>query len=77
MLCFFADCVSHNTVTAEKNRWIKLLGISTIILVLFIVTVLLIDGLNPTISWIRRDLAAYYSESFIDSVQVFVRLFGL
>lgn len=50
---------NYNTVTAEKNRWIKLLGFSTIILVLFIVTVLLIDGLNPTIGWIRRDLAAY------------------
>lgn len=47
----------HNLMTAEKNRWIKILAIIVGILGVGVVTILLIDILNPTVGWIQREVA--------------------
>lgn len=46
----------YNMLFAEKNRWIRILAILVGILGVGVVTILLIDILNPTIGWIRRDV---------------------
>ena len=51
-----------NQLTAEKNRWIKILAIIVGVLGAGVVAILLIDILNPTVGWIRRDLAYYGAE---------------
>lgn len=62
----------HNLMTAEKNRWIKILAIIVGILGAGVVAILLIDILNPTVGWIRRDVA-YYSADKMSSVLLAVR----
>lgn len=62
----------HNLMTAEKNRWIKILAIIVGILGAGVVAILLIDILNPTVGWIRRDVA-YYSAENMNSVLLAVR----
>lgn len=52
----------YNLVTAEKNRWIKILAIIVGILGAGVVSILLIDILNPAVGWIRRDVAYYQSD---------------
>lgn len=47
----------YNLVTAEKNRWIKSLAIIVGILGIGVVTILLIDILNPSVGWIQREIA--------------------
>lgn len=54
---------SYNLVTAEKNRWIKILAVLVAILGVGVVTILLIDILNPTVGWIRRDVAYHSSDA--------------
>lgn len=48
---------NYNLVTAEKNRWIKILAIIVGILGIGVVTILLIDILNPTVGWFQREVA--------------------
>lgn len=53
----------YNLVTAEKNRWIKWLAIIVAILGAGIITILLIDILNPNVGWFQRQLANSTSEN--------------
>lgn len=46
----------QNRERAEKNRWIKLLAIIIAILGAGIITILLIDILNPNVGWFQRDM---------------------
>lgn len=62
----------HNLMTAEKNRWIKILAIIVGILGVGVVTILLIDILNPTVGWIRRDVA-YYSADGLSAALLAVK----
>lgn len=57
----------YNLVTAEKNRWIKLLTIIIGILVTGIMFVLIYDITHPDIGWFQREVA-YNSGSFWDNV---------
>lgn len=58
----------YNLVTAEKNRWIKLLAIIIGVLGAGVIAILLIDILNPTVGWFQRELA--YSSA--DGLREFV-----
>lgn len=62
----------YNLITAEKNRWIKILAVIVGILGAGVVAILLIDILNPTVGWIRRDLA-YYNSQGLRSVALAVK----
>lgn len=46
----------YNMLLAEKNRWIMLLFILSLVLVIFICYILVIDVLHPDIGWIRQQL---------------------
>lgn len=46
----------YNMLLAEKNRWIMLLFILSLILVMFICYILVLDVLHPDIGWIRQQL---------------------
>ena len=61
----------YNLVTAEKNRWIKLLAVIVAILAAGIITILLIDITNPTVGWFRRELA--YSRDGLRGVMIAVQ----
>lgn len=52
----------YNLVTAEKNRWIKILALIIGLLGVGIITILLIDILNPTVGWFRRDSLRYAAD---------------
>ena len=52
----------YNLVTAEKNRWIKILALIIGLLGAGIITILLIDILNPTVGWFRRDSLRYAAD---------------
>ena len=62
----------YNTVTAEKNRWIRLLAIIVGILGTGIIVILLIDILNPTVGWFRREIA-YQSGTGLKDIFLAVR----
>lgn len=49
----------YTMLLAEKNRWIKYLFITVIILVCFLIGWLVVDVLHPTAGWIQRELAWY------------------
>lgn len=66
----------YNLVTREKNRWIKILAIIVGILGIGVVAILLIDILNPTVGWIRRDVA-YHSNTAFSLGAIIERLFAL
>lgn len=46
----------YNMLLAEKNRWIMMLFILSLILVIFICCILVLDVLHPDIGWIREHL---------------------
>ena len=46
----------YNMLLAEKNRWIMMLFILSLILVIFICCILVLDVLHPDIGWIRQHL---------------------
>lgn len=46
----------YNMLLTEKNRWIMLLFILSLILVIFICSILVLDVLHPDIGWIRQQL---------------------
>ena len=46
----------YTMLLAEKNRWIMLLFILSLILVIFICSILVFDALHPDIGWIRQQL---------------------
>lgn len=48
----------YNMLLAEKNRWIKLLFVLTIILAVTLVTFLVLDILHPDIGWMRHTATA-------------------
>lgn len=52
-----------NMLLAEKNRWIKFLLTTNIILIVFLVTILIVDILHPDIGWVRDQLAQYSGRS--------------
>lgn len=58
----------YNLVTAEKNRWIKILAIIVGILGIGVVTILLIDILNPSVGWFRRELAYNSGDGLRDAM---------
>lgn len=46
----------YNMLLAEKNRWINMLFVLSLILVSFICFILVLDVLHPDIGWIREQL---------------------
>lgn len=62
----------YNLVTAEKNRWIKILAIIVGVLGIGVVSILLIDILNPTVGWIQRELS-HYSAGNVNDVLLTVK----
>lgn len=52
----------YNMLLAEKNRWIMMLFILSLILVIFICGILVFDVLHPDIGWIRQQLGLGYSK---------------
>lgn len=46
----------YNMLLAEKNRWIMMLFILSLILVIFICCILVLDVLHPDIGWIRQHI---------------------
>ena len=48
-----------NMLLAEKNRWIKFSLVLNIILIVFLVSILIVDILHPDIGWVRDQLAQY------------------
>lgn len=57
-----------NMLLAEKNRWIKFSLILNIILIVFLVTILIVDILHPDIGWVREQLNQSSSSGFGDFV---------
>ena len=57
-----------NMLLAEKNRWIKFLLCMNLILIVFLVSILIVDILHPDIGWVREQLAQYSSRSAGDFV---------
>lgn len=55
---------NYNLVTSEKNRWIKILAFIVAILVAGLITILLIDILNPSIGWIQREISYHRTAAF-------------
>lgn len=70
----------YNMLLAEKNRWIKLLFILSLVLVVFICSILILDVLHPDIGWIRQQLGLgidFFKETvgvviqnFIDNIRI-------
>ena len=52
----------YNMLLAEKNRWIMLLFILSLVLVIFICYIMVLDVLHPDIGWIRKQLGLGYSK---------------
>ena len=46
----------YNMLLAEKNRWIMLLFILSLVLVIFICYIMVLDVLHPDIGWILQQL---------------------
>lgn len=70
----------YNLVTAEKNRWIKILSIIIAILGSGVIAILLIDILNPSIGWIQREIYRNSEDgiwNMILSVQSWMASLGL
>lgn len=59
----------YNMLLAEKNRWIMLLFVLSLILVMFICYILVLDVLHPDIGWIRQQLGLGY-DKFKDILKV-------
>lgn len=66
----------YNMVANEKNRWIKILAIIVGILGIGVVTILLIDILNPTIGWIQREIAYNAENTAVSLWDYLVHLFA-
>ena len=49
----------YNMLLAEKNRWIRYLFFTVILVAGFLVTWLIIDVTHPHIGWIQRETAYY------------------
>lgn len=49
----------HNRERTEKNRWIKILALIIGIMGAGIITILLIDILNPTVGWFQREISMH------------------
>lgn len=58
----------YNMLLTEKNRWIMLLFILSLILVMFICSILVLDVLHPDIGWIRQKLGLGFGQ-FRDSLR--------
>lgn len=56
----------YNLVTAEKNRWIKLLAVTVLLLVAGILFVLIYDITHPDVGWFQRD--SLYHQSTLPNV---------
>lgn len=69
----------YNMLLAEKNRWIVLLFILSLILVIFICSILVFDVLHPNIGWIRQQLGLGYSKfkEFLNATVDFISYFCL
>ena len=52
----------YNMLLAEKNRWIMLLFILSLVLVIFICYIMVLDVLHPDIGWIRQQLGLGFSK---------------
>lgn len=64
----------YNMLLAEKNRWIKLLFILSLVLVVFICSILILDVLHPDIGWIRQQLGLgidFFKETVDGMIQYF------
>ena len=59
----------YNMLLTEKNRWIILLFILSLILVIFICSILALDVLHPDIGWIRQQLGIGF-DNFKDILEV-------
>lgn len=59
----------YNMLLAEKNRWIMMLFILSLILVIFICCILVLDVLHPDIGWIREHLGIWF-DNFKDILEV-------
>lgn len=59
----------YNMLLTEKNRWIMLLFILSLILVIFICSILVFDVLHPDIGWIRQQLGIGF-DKFKDILEV-------
>lgn len=58
---------SHfNMLLAEKNRWIKFSLTLNLILIVFLVSVLILDILHPDIGWVRDQLSNFSTRNFGD-----------
>lgn len=65
----------YNMLLAEKNRWIKLLFILSLVLVMFICAILILDVLHPDIGWIRQQLGLgidFFKETVDCMIQYFL-----
>lgn len=64
----------YNMLLTEKNRWIKLLFILSLVLVVFICSILILDVLHPDIGWIRQQLGLgidFFKETVDGMIQYF------
>lgn len=59
----------YNMLLTEKNRWIILLFILSLILVIFICSILALDVLHPDIGWIREHIGILF-DNFKDILEV-------
>lgn len=64
----------YNMLLAEKNRWIRYLFITVILVAGFLVGWLIVDVTHPDIGWIQRDVA-YYGAEGVNSLLLAVRNF--
>lgn len=69
----------YNMLLTEKNRWIMLLFILSLILVIFICSILVFDVLHPDIGWIRKQLGLGFSKfkGFLNATGEFLSNFCL
>lgn len=67
----------RHQIVAEKNRTIRYLAISLILVLSFLIFWLVIDVAHPTIGWIQRELAYRASGSVPFLRSIIERLFGL
>lgn len=67
---------NYNLVTNEKNRWIKILAIIVGVLGIGVVTILLIDILNPAVGWFRRELAQQAQDTAVHLWDYLAHLFA-
>lgn len=67
----------YNLVTAEKNRWIKLLTATVFLLVFGILFILIYDITHPDVGWFQRDSLYSYTKSAENFLLMFRNWLGI